>query len=70
LSASLNKLETASTLLNQIIEMEEVRDKEWKAIQIALHKGSRTSGCSKMLFHLRALKELLDEVEHGGKKEG
>jgi hypothetical protein len=45
-------------LVNDLIALEQERDKEWKKLMIALHRGEEAVGDSAMLTHLRSLKEL------------
>jgi len=52
-------------LLDQIISLAEQQDKEWKAINLAKHKASQTIGDSALIFHLNALKELINREEAG-----
>jgi hypothetical protein len=47
-------------LVNDLIEMEKVRDAEHKALAIAAGKASKAVGESAILFHLKGLKELCE----------
>lgn len=46
-------------LINQLIEMEKVRDLEFKKMKYSRHECQETTGESSMAFHLTALKELI-----------
>lgn len=46
-------------LLDQIIELAEEQEKALNQANIALHRASRTVGESSVLFHLKALRELI-----------
>lgn len=53
------KLEMAINLLNQLIEEAERQDVEFKRVMLTQHQAEKTIGESWMVFHLKALKELL-----------
>jgi hypothetical protein len=57
------KLNTSIDLLNQIIKMESLRDEEHKKYWASQKKYSKSVGESSILFHLKALKELISELE-------
>lgn len=46
-------------LIEQLISMEEFRDKEWKALMISVGKGKQAVGDSAMFTHLKSLRELI-----------
>jgi hypothetical protein len=58
-------------LLNQIIEMAEVQEKDLRILNQSRHKSCKTEGEGALLFHLKQLKELLElnskNVSLGGK---
>lgn len=51
----------ALNLLDQIIEMAQQDDKILKAVAIKANKASRSVGESSTVFHLRVLRELIEE---------
>jgi len=55
------KLKNANNLLDQIIESAKAEDDILKDYWISLGKGERAIGESFTVFHLRALKKLLNE---------
>lgn len=48
-------------LIDDLIAIEETRDREFKAAAIAAHKCNAAVGESRMLFHLKILKELAEK---------
>ena len=57
-------MKDALNLLNDIILMEQERDDLFKKWAIENHKGSLALGESKILFHLKALKELIEKKRY------
>ena len=57
----MNKQEKMSLLLDQIIERAEIDDKNQMLIDLSNNKLQQTVGESWMVFHLKALKTLMDE---------
>jgi|LUMV01.1.fsa_nt_gb hypothetical protein len=57
-------IETALNLLDQLIQKAEEEDKLHKAAAIENNKACQAVGESWMVFHLKALKELLDSVKY------
>ena len=53
--------EKVLNFLDQIIEKAEADDYEYKAAALAANKASQAIGESWMVFHLKALKELIKE---------
>lgn len=47
--------------LEQIIKKARQDDLEWKAAMIRSHKAQRATGESWMVYHLEALKELIEK---------
>jgi hypothetical protein len=56
-------------LLEQILEIANAQEQELNAAYIKQHKALRTLGESSLLFHLKALKELIIEEAKAGKFE-
>ena len=56
-------IETALNLLDQLIQKAEEEDATHKAAAIKNNKASQAVGESWMVFHLKALKELLRSVK-------
>jgi len=56
-------VETSLSLLDQIIEKAEQEDAAHKAMAIKNNNASQAAGESWMIFHLKALKELLSSVK-------
>jgi hypothetical protein len=48
-------------LVSQLIVIAEERDKAWKELHRKLNKASQSIGEDAITFHLRRLKELLEE---------
>jgi hypothetical protein len=53
-------MERSIELINQLIALEEERDRQHKIWAIKNHKASQSVGESAMLFHLKSLKELVE----------
>jgi len=49
-------------LLSQIVELAKAKDAIWKDIHIRLHKATQSSGDDTIIFHLNALKELIEKL--------
>lgn len=56
---SSNKMEQSLSMVDQLIEFEKARDKDWVNMLVTLHRSSEIVGESIMLLHLRNLKELI-----------
>jgi hypothetical protein len=54
-------MKQALDLLNQIIEMAQQQDEDLKELNILKHRANRTVGEGIVVFHLKALKELLEK---------
>lgn len=54
-------MKQALDLIDQLIEIEQQREREFKSWCLANHKANQTDGESKMLYHLKVLKELVKE---------
>ena len=55
------RLKTAIELIDFIIEEAEKDDELHKKIMIKLNKGSQAVGESSVIFHLKALRELIEK---------
>ena len=56
--------ENAIVLLTQLIEMAEKQDQEYKNQMFAQKKSERAIGESWLVFHLKTLKELVDQLQN------
>lgn len=60
-----SKIQNAVTLTEDLLQSALEKDKEWKADMIAQGKGRLAVGDSYFVFHLKTLKNLLEEIEDG-----
>jgi hypothetical protein len=58
----MNKKEAALNLLNDIIYLEELQDKELQSLKRKSDPSHRTVGKSAISFHLEVVKELIQEL--------
>jgi hypothetical protein len=60
-----SKVENAILLAEDILQAAKVKDQEWKKEMIAKGKGKQAVGESFFVFHLKTLKNLLEEIKNG-----
>jgi|TARA_R110000744_G_scaffold91125_7_gene176955 hypothetical protein len=59
-----SKIKNAILLTEDIFQEAKAKDKEWKEEMIAKGKGKQAVGESFFVFHLKTLKNLLEEIEN------